>query len=341
MLVLGIETSCDETGAALVQNGKLVAESLASSMTEHIRFGGVIPEIASRSHLESIPAVISELIEKTGDKEILQKVDAIGVTAGPGLVGCLSVGLNYAKGLAVGLNKPLYAVNHVCAHILAAGLEKELPKKFLALIVSGGHTSLVLVDGLEFKEIGRTIDDAAGECFDKVGRMLGLNYPAGKEIDDLAKKGDFSRYEFPLPLTAAKFDDVHFYDFSFSGLKTAARRILESRGRDSDFKIEDFCASLAQTVAKLLTLKTLRAVKKYEVETVVIGGGFSANSQLRKVLQKELKKESVELIVPSLKYCTDNGSMIAVLTEKLAEKKPASDLLVDVSSSLAIKEVQL
>ncbi|MDR0951138.1 MAG: tRNA (adenosine(37)-N6)-threonylcarbamoyltransferase complex transferase subunit TsaD [Candidatus Ancillula sp.] len=333
-IVLGIESSCDETGMALVQNGRILAESLASSMDEHKRFGGVIPEIASRAHVESLDSVYAELLEKirvVKPEFKIEDISAIGVTGHPGLIGCLTVGASFAKGLALSLNKPIYDVDHIKAHILAAGLnpdlDKGLPDRFLGLIVSGGHSSLFLVEnnltsivdgdknGPKFTELGGTLDDAAGEAFDKVGRLLGLEYPAGPVIDKLAQEGT-PCVDFPRPLTDPKFMDQHKYDFSFSGLKTAAVRFLQSKEATNISK-QDFCASFAEAVADVLTIKTIWAAKEYHIDTIVIGGGFSANSQLRGRLKMVANSHKINLIAPPIRFCTDNGAMIANLTEKL------------------------
>jgi N6-L-threonylcarbamoyladenine synthase len=317
-VVLGIESSCDETGAAVVSGGKVLGSSLSTSLDQHIVFGGVIPEIASRMHLEFIDTVVDTALEESGLQ--LQDLTAVAVTAAPGLTGCLTVGCAYAKGLSLGLKLPIYGVNHVLGHIYAASLELAVPQQFLGLIASGGHTSLVLVDGLNFTPLGGTIDDAAGEAFDKVGRLLGLDYPAGPKVDQLASRGNPQALKFPHPLLDAKFDDKHKYDFSFSGLKTAAVRELERQKalpESERVSMEDFCASFAEAVAYVLTKKTARAVEEFKVNTVLIGGGFSANSQLRAKLGEHCAKNGITLIVPPLKLCTDNGEMIANLGEKL------------------------
>jgi N6-L-threonylcarbamoyladenine synthase len=342
-IVLGIESSCDETGVGIVQRGRIIGKALASSMGEHKVFGGVIPELASRMHLEAIDHVMSEALD---DAEVtLDQVDAISVAAAPGLVGCLSTGVMYAKGLSIGLDKPIYGVNHVLGHIMSATLEEDVPRRFMSLIVSGGHSSLVLVDGLEFTPLGGTIDDAAGEAFDKVGRLLGLGYPAGPEIDKLARLGVSSALDFPRPLLGKQFDDTHKYDFSFSGLKTAAVRELERQHRlpsEGRVSMPDFCASFAHAVVDVLTLKTIRAVQEFEVDTVVIGGGFSANSQLRDLLGVECERVGAKLIAPPIALCTDNGEMIANLGEKLHLSGARSNShRFSVSSSLTLSAPQV
>jgi N6-L-threonylcarbamoyladenine synthase len=340
-LILGFESSCDETGCGLVSNHQILGESLATSLQQHVEYGGVIPEIAARMHLEVADSVLDDTLEQAGVK--LEQIDAISVTAFPGLVGCLAIGASYAKGLALGANKPIFGVNHIIGHLLASELDasktapKRLPEQFLGLIVSGGHSSLILrKNATEFVELGGTIDDAAGEAFDKVGRLLGLNYPAGPEIDRLAKLGNKDALQFPRPLVGAKFEENHKYDFSFSGLKTAAVRELERQARlpqEQRESLEDFCASFAETVADVLTLKTMKAVKEFGVKTVVIGGGFSANTQLRDKLGSACKKDGIHFVCPPIKYCTDNGSMIANLGELLFENDvPESNIAFGVQS---------
>ncbi|MDR1861556.1 MAG: tRNA (adenosine(37)-N6)-threonylcarbamoyltransferase complex transferase subunit TsaD [Candidatus Ancillula sp.] len=341
--VLGIESSCDETGAAVVSGGKVIGSSLATSLDQHVVFGGVIPEIASRMHLEYIEPTVLDALTKAGLS--LHDISAVSVTAAPGLTGCLNVGVGFAKGLAVGLKVPIYGVNHVVGHILAASLDAPLPHRYVALIASGGHTSLVLVDGLDFTPLGGTLDDAAGEAFDKVGRLLGLEYPAGPKIDCLAENGDKTAIKFPYPLLGPKFDVTHKFDFSFSGLKTAAVRELERQKSVPEprrVSIEDFCASFSDAVAHVLVAKTLRAVTEYDVKAVVLGGGFSANSQLRAKMQDQCASLGVELILPPLKLCTDNGEMIANLGEMLLERgDPPSDLSFPVKSTLSLAVPQV
>lgn len=349
-IYLGIESSCDETGVAFIQDGQIIASALSSSMEDHQKFGGVIPEIAARKHLEVIDNVMHEAYQQVRSKYPnfkISDISALGVSSAPGLTGALATGVAYAKGLSISLNKPIYGVNHVLAHIMAFGINQKqdnLPKKFLSLIVSGGHTSLVLVDNFKFKELGGTLDDAAGEAFDKVGRLLGLKYPAGPEIDKLAKSGDETKIKFPLPLTAKKFENNHKYDFSFSGLKTAAVRELEQiqkTDNSQNVTLEDFCASFADATAAVLTLKTLLAADEYKCETIVIGGGFSANSQLRKKLGDECQKRGFEFIAPSLKYCTDNGEMIGNLTYLLHQNNATpNQLSFGVHSSYSLESPQ-
>jgi N6-L-threonylcarbamoyladenine synthase len=314
-LVLGIETSCDETGVALVRGNRLLADVTASSMDEHARYGGIIPEIASRAHLETfLPTLRSALDEADAD---LSEVDAIAVTAGPGLVGPLTIGTSAAKALAIALDRPLFAVNHVIGHVCVDQLvHGPFPDRFLALVVSGGHSSLLLVNDIAtaIAELGSTLDDAAGEAFDKVGRLLALPYPGGPQIDRLARHGDPTAIRFPRGLTAAKDQKLHAYDFSFSGLKTAVARYVEGeQDAGRPLHVPDIAASFAQAVADVLTEKAIAACRRHEVRTLVIGGGFSANSQLRMMATTRCAEAGIDLRIPPVRYCTDNGAMIAAL----------------------------
>lgn len=339
-LVLGIETSCDETGVALVRGYELLVDSVASSMEEHARFGGIIPEIASRAHLEAMLPTVERAL---GEADItLDQVDAVAVTAGPGLVGPLTVGVSAAKALALALNKPLYGVNHVVGHAAVDQLvHGAFPDRFMALVVSGGHSSLLLVDDIAtgVHELGSTLDDAAGEAFDKVGRLLGLPYPGGPHIDRLAREGNPTAIRFPRGLTAAKDQSAHAYDFSFSGLKTAVARWVEAR-QDSGEQIPlaDVAASFAAAVADVLTAKTLAACERHGVDTLVIGGGFSANSQLRDLAAERAAAAGVTLRIPPIRYCTDNGAMIAALGASMLRAGVApSGLEFGVDSSMPLE----
>ncbi len=343
-LVLGIETSCDETGVALVRGRELLVDQVASSMEEHARFGGIIPEVASRAHLEAmVPTIQSALAQADVD---LSEVDAIAVTAGPGLVGPLTIGASAAKALAVGLGKPLYGVNHVIGHAAVDELvHGAFPERALALVVSGGHSSLLLVDDIasDVTELGQTLDDAAGEAFDKVGRLLGLPYPGGPHIDRLAREGDPEAIRFPRALTLPKDQAEHAYDFSFSGLKTAVARWVEARqDAGQDIPLHDVAASFAAAVADVLTVKTIRACERHDVDTLVIGGGFSANSQLREMAAARCAEAGITLRIPPIRYCTDNGAMIAALGSAVVRSgAPASDLRFGVDSSMPLTLVHL
>ncbi|WP_024287012.1 tRNA (adenosine(37)-N6)-threonylcarbamoyltransferase complex transferase subunit TsaD [Cellulomonas sp. KRMCY2] len=345
-LVLGIETSCDETGVALVRlteaGSELLVDVVASSMDEHARFGGIVPEIASRAHLEAMVPTLRRALEQA-DVE-LGEIDAIAVTAGPGLVGPLTVGAAAAKALAVGLGRPLYGVNHVIGHAAVDELvHGPFPERVMALVVSGGHSSLLLVDDIVtgVTELGHTLDDAAGEAFDKVGRLLGLPYPGGPHIDRLAREGDPAAIRFPRGLTAAKDQVDHAYDFSFSGLKTAVARWVEAR-QDAgvEIPVRDVAASFAAAVADVLTAKTIAACHRHGVSTLVVGGGFSANSQLRELAAQRCAEAGITLRIPPIRYCTDNGAMIAALGAAAVRRGlPPSALDLPVDSSMPLTQV--
>ena len=347
MLVLGIESTCDETGAALVRGTELIADVVASSMDEHARFGGIVPEVASRAHLEAFIPTLDEALTRAGAS--LDDVDAIAVAAGPGLVGSLTVGVSAAKALSLALNRPLYGVNHVIGHAVVDELvHGEFPDRTMALVVSGGHTSLLLFDesenrgvGLGVSELGHTLDDAAGEAFDKVGRLLGLPYPGGPHVDRLAREGDPMAIAFPRGLTAPKDQANHAYDFSFSGLKTAVARWVENcRDSGREVPVADVAASFAAAVADVLVAKTLRACQEHGVETLVIGGGFSANSQLRELAAERGAAAGIDVRIPPIKYCTDNGAMIAALGSALVRRGvEPSRLGIGVDSSMPLSTV--
>lgn len=344
-LVLGIETSCDETGAALVRitgdRSELLTDVVASSMDEHARYGGIIPEIASRAHLEQMVPTVRAALERA-DVDLAQ-VDAIAVTAGPGLVGPLTVGAAAAKALAVGLGKPLYGVNHVVGHAIVDELvHGPFPERVMALVVSGGHSSLLLLDDtVNVTELGSTLDDAAGEAFDKVGRLLGLPYPGGPHIDRLAREGDPTAIRFPRGLTAAKDQADHAADFSFSGLKTAVARWVETRqDAGEEIPLNDVAASFAAAVADVLTAKTIAACHRHGVGSLVVGGGFSANSQLRDMAAERCAAEGIELRIPPIRYCTDNGAMIAATGAAVLRRgMPPSSLDLAVDSSMPLTQV--
>jgi N6-L-threonylcarbamoyladenine synthase len=284
---------------------------VASSVEAHARYGGIVPEVASRAHLEAIAPTLTASLGEAGTT--LGEVDAIAVAAGPGLVGSLTVGLATAKALALALGKPLYGVNHVIGHALVDQLVNgPFGGPVLALVVSGGHTSLLVIDGANVTQLGQTLDDAAGEAFDKIGRLLGLPYPGGPQIDRLAHNGDPKAIAFPRALTRRQDLERHPYDFSFSGLKTAAARWVEAaQDRGEDVPLANFAASFAEAVADVLVAKTMAAAKAHGLGTVVIGGGFSANSQLRDKAARLMPGAGLTLRIPPLRFCTDNGAMIA------------------------------
>ena len=342
MLVLGIESTCDETGVALVRGTELIADVTASSMDEHARFGGIVPEVASRAHLEAFVPTLDEALARAGLG--LGDVDAIAVAAGPGLVGSLTVGVSAAKALSLALDRPLYGVNHVIGHAVVDELvHGEFPERTMALVVSGGHTSLLLFEGgvTNVTELGHTLDDAAGEAFDKVGRLLGLPYPGGPHIDRLAREGDPKAIPFPRALTAPKDQAKHAYDFSFSGLKTAVARWVENcRDSGREVPVADVAASFADAVADVLVAKTLRACDEHGVSTLVIGGGFSANSQLRELAAARGAEAGIDVRIPPIRYCTDNGAMIAALGSALVRTDaPPSSLGIGVDSSMPLSTV--
>ncbi|MFG2554724.1 tRNA (adenosine(37)-N6)-threonylcarbamoyltransferase complex transferase subunit TsaD [Streptomyces sp. NPDC048581] len=334
-IVLGIESSCDETGAGLVRDGRLLGHALASSMDEHARFGGVVPEIASRAHLQALRPVVRRALDEAGLR--LSDIGAVAVTTGPGLSGALQVGLAGAKGIAYALGVPLYGVHHLAGHVAADTLEHgPLPNPCMVLIVSGGHTSLLLVRDLVLDPIvhlGDTLDDAAGECFDKVARVFGLPYPGGPAIDRAARVGDPRAVSFPRPLTGPR-DDPHA--FSFSGLKTAAARWAEGHaGRE--LPVADGAASLQEAIADVLTRKAVAACAEHGVGTLVVVGGVAANSRVRSLAEERCRAAGIELRVPPLRLCTDNGAMIAAVGDLLvrAGAEPAPlDVSIDPSAPL-------
>ena len=343
-LVLGIETSCDETGIGIVRGTTLLANVIASSMAQHARYGGVVPEVAARAHLE---AIIPTLRQALGDADVtLADIDAIAVTSGPGLAGALMVGVGAAKALAISLGKPLYAVNHLVGHVGADVLGKraiELPT--IALLVSGGHTSLLLVRDLssDVELLGETIDDAAGEAFDKVARLLGLPYPGGPEIDRAAVGGDPAAIRFPRGLSLPKDLDKHRYDFSFSGLKTAVARWVE-RERDAGnaLPIADVAASFREAVVDVLTRKAVAACNDLDVPRLLLGGGVVANARLREVATARCAEQGIELRIPPLALCTDNGAMIAALGAQLMMAGHApSGLDFGADSTLPVTTIQV
>ena len=304
MYILAIESSCDETSAAIIKNGtEEIATVVLSQMDTHASFGGVVPEIASRMHVESITMVFEELFNKAQMK--LEQIDAIAVTYGPGLIGSLLIGLQAAKTLALVTGKPLIPVHHIAGHIYANNLVKRLEFPLIALVVSGGHTELIYMkEDYSFEKIGGTLDDAVGEAYDKVARVIDIPYPGGPNVDKLAHIGNDS-YNLPLPL-----DDDSF-DFSFSGLKSAVINVKHNLDQKRiDIVPEDLATSFQNRVVEILTKKTMRALKKYNVHRLIIAGGVAANKGLREKFEQLSKNEHFELIVPEIKYCTDNAAMI-------------------------------
>lgn len=317
--IMAIESSCDETACAIVKNGReVVANVVASQIDIHKEFGGVIPEIAAREHLEAINPVIKEALEQSGLKA--EDITAFSGTTGPGLVGCLLVGLNAAKTLALVHDKPFIGVNHLKAHICANYINTDLKPPFIALLISGGHTQIIEVKShTEVNILGETIDDAVGEAFDKVARLLGLPYPGGVRLDKLAQTGDSTAFTFPI----AKVDG---YDFSFSGLKTAALRTIKSY-EGKELNINDFCASFQDCIAKTLLKKVNAVLEKYSYKQVVLAGGVAANSAIRKAFLN-LENSGYKVFIPELKYCTDNASMVGACAYFFEDKYDNIDVEV-------------
>ena len=341
-LVLGIETSCDETGVGIVRGGTLLADEVASSVEEHARFGGVVPEVASRAHLEAIVATLERACRAAGVRPT--DLDAIAVTAGPGLAGALLVGLASAKALALGLGVPLHGVNHLAAHVAVDVVEHgPLPEPTLALLVSGGHSSLLLVADVtdDVRPLGATIDDAAGEAFDKVARVLGLPFPGGPHIDRVAVGGDRAYVTFPRGLTAAKDQPEHRFDFSFSGLKTAVARWVEARQAAGEpVSVPDVAAAFQEAVVDVLTAKAVAACRDQGVHDLQIGGGVAANSRLRALAAARCESAGIRLRVPRPGLCTDNGAMVAALgAQRVLRGRPASALDIPADSSLPVGTV--
>ncbi|HEU5472171.1 MAG TPA: tRNA (adenosine(37)-N6)-threonylcarbamoyltransferase complex transferase subunit TsaD [Actinophytocola sp.] len=350
-LILGIESSCDETGVGIVRLGprgelELLGDEVASSVEQHARFGGVVPEVASRAHLEAMVPTMKRAIAAAGVE--LSDVDAVAVTCGPGLAGALLVGVSAAKAYAAALDVPLYGVNHLAGHVAADTLQHgPLPSPCLALLVSGGHTQLLLVDDLAGKitEIGSTIDDAAGEAYDKVARILGLPYPGGPPIDRAAGRGNPAAIAFPRGLTGQRQSELgrRPYDFSFSGLKTAVARWVEARERDGEpVPVDDVAASFQEAVADVLTAKAVRAAGELGIGTLVVSGGVAANSRLSALAAQRCAEAGIELRVPRPRLCTDNGAMIAALGAHLvAAGVPPSALDLSADPALPVGTVSV
>lgn len=334
MLTLAIETSCDETSVAVIKDGRQVLSNIISSQIDiHRKFGGVVPEIASRKHIESINNIVQEAIDEA--KISFDDIDLIGVTKGPGLVGALLIGISTAKALAYGLNKPIIGVNHIEGHVCANYIEhKDLEPPFTCLIVSGGHTYLVQVNGYtDYELVGRTRDDAAGEAFDKVARALGLPYPGGPVIDKLAQSGNKAAIDFPRVMLEPKS-----YDFSFSGLKTAVLNYLNQKDQKSEeIIIEDVAASFQQAVLDVLVDKSFRLAKERKSKKIVIAGGVAANQGLRTMMEERGKEEGIEILYPSRILCTDNAAMIGAAAYFNYKDGNKSDLYLNVVPNLDLK----
>lgn len=341
-LVLGIETSCDETGVGIVHGTELLFDAIASSVDEHARFGGVVPEVASRAHLEAMVPTIERACREAG--VALSDLDGISVTSGPGLAGALMVGVASAKALAVALGKPLYGVNHLASHVAVDIVEHgPLPEPTMAMLVSGGHSSLLLVPDVthDIRSLGATIDDAAGEAFDKVARVLGLPFPGGPHIDRVASDGQIT-IDFPRGLSSRKDMERHRFDFSFSGLKTAVTRWVQSeQAAGRDVPVADVAASFQEAVVDVLTRKAVLACTEYDVAALQVGGGVAANTRLRAMTQQRCDDAGILLRIPRPGLCTDNGAMVASLGAQMMLKgRPASDLSLPADSSLPVTDVQ-
>ena len=333
-LVLGIETSCDETAVGIVRGRTLLANVIASSVEEHARFGGVVPEVASRAHLEAMQSIITQALQASKVK--LSDIDAVAVTAGPGLVGALLVGVSAANGLALALDRPLYGVNHLASHVAVDLLTHSAsPRPTIALLVSGGHSSILQVNDItsDITSLGQTIDDAAGEAFDKIARLLKLGFPGGPLIDKTAREGNRDAINFPRGLTQSKDLAEHEFDFSFSGLKTAVSRYLQAT---PDFVRADVAASFQEAVVDVLLQKSIKACKETGIDSLVIAGGVAANSRLREVALERCAAAQIELRTPPPALCTDNGAMVAALGSlAISSGRPASALGIEAASSIS------
>ncbi|SDK85636.1 tRNA (adenosine(37)-N6)-threonylcarbamoyltransferase complex transferase subunit TsaD [Lacicoccus qingdaonensis] len=331
--ILSIETSCDETACSIVRNGhELLSNIVVSQIESHKRFGGVVPEVASRHHVESITMVIEEALHETG--LTAQDLDAVAVTEGPGLIGALLVGINAAKAFSFAHDLPLIPVHHIAGHIYANQLEEELTFPLMALIVSGGHTELIYMkDHLSFEVIGETRDDAVGEAYDKVARVIGLPYPGGPHIDRLSKKGK-DTFNFPRA-----YLEAGSYDFSFSGLKSAVINSLHNhKQKGLEVNEKDVAASFQYSVVDVLTNKTMQAVEEYEVKELIIAGGVAANSGLRARFEQLTRMQHINLHIPELKFCTDNAAMIGAAAYQLYLKEHFTGLDLNGRNFIDIEE---
>lgn len=320
VVCLAIETSCDETSMSIIKNGSEEISTVVFTQIDiHKKFGGVVPEIASRSHIESITIVLDELFEKA--KMTIDDIDIIGVTYGPGLIGSLLIGLQAAKTIAMITGKPLIPVHHIAGHIYANNLENRLQFPLIALVVSGGHTELIYMkEDYSFERIGGTLDDAVGEAYDKVAKILGLDYPGGPLVDALSIKGK-DTYDLPYPL------DDKSYNFSFSGIKSAVVNIVHNeKQRKKEIRVEDMCTSFQNRVVEVITKKTMRALKEYKVKNLIIAGGVAANNGLRNKFATLCKEEKINLSIPKIKYCTDNAAMIGAAAYYAYKKGIVADL---------------
>lgn len=327
-LILAIESSCDETSASVIKDGSEILSNIVASQVDiHKKYGGVVPEIASRKHVEAIIPIVNESVVEANVE--LNQLDAVAVTNGPGLIGSLMVGLSTAKSLAFSLDIPLIAVDHLEAHAYSVNIENNLKFPYIALVVSGGHTSLYKVGSYSsFELIGNTRDDAAGEAFDKGAKLLGLDYPGGIQIDRLSKDGDRDKHDFPRP-----FLKTDSFDFSFSGLKTSLLHFLKKNEITSEQMLSDVCASYQEAIAQTLVEKTLKASEEFNISYVAMAGGVAANSRIRELAQERFDQNNISLYIPHIKYCTDNAAMIAKLGYKKYENGEYSDLDIDAYST--------
>lgn len=329
--ILGIESSCDETAVAITRDGLLLCNIVSTQIDVHQKYGGVMPEVASRLHTENILIVLKEALEKASAK--LEEIDAIAITRGPGLIGALHVGMQAAKTLALTLNKPLIPVHHLAAHIYANEFVSPLKFPLLAVIVSGGNTEFVIMEKhLDFKIIGDTKDDAIGECYDKVARVLGLGYPGGIPVDRLAQTGEHT-YKLPSPLIKDG------YDFSFSGLKTNIINLVNNaKQRGEEINVANLCTSFQETAMDVILTKAIKAAKDFNVKQVVVAGGVSANSYLRKNIVKEISALGIDVTIPPMWCCTDQAAMIAKLGEYLYDIKLFAPLTLSVDPNWMIED---
>jgi len=320
---LAIESSCDETSMSIIKNGVEEIETVTNTQIDiHKEFGGVVPEVASRSHIENITIVLDELFQRSKIK--MEDIDIIGVTYGPGLIGSLLIGLQCAKTISLVTGKPLIPVHHIAGHIYANNLEERLEFPLIALVVSGGHTDLVYMkEDYSFKRIGSTLDDAVGEAYDKVAKVLGLEYPGGPVVDRLAKLGN-DTYNLPMPL------DDDSYNFSFSGIKSAVINLIHNEEqRGNKIRVEDMCTSFQNRVVSVIVKKTMRALEEYGVDNLVLAGGVAANSYLREQLNIACNDNGVKFSYPRIKYCTDNAAMIGAAAYYAYQKGIVSDLCLN------------
>lgn len=333
MIVLGIDTSCDDTSIALLEDGKKVVGSLISSQVDlHRPFGGIVPEIASRKHVELIDYIYEKILIDTHIKA--SDIDGVGVTNGPGLIGSILVGLSFAKGLALSLRKPLIPVNHIHAHAMSIFLENEVQFPFIALVVSGGHTIILLVKEIfEYKILGTTRDDAAGEAFDKIAKFLNIGYPGGSIIEEYSKKGIKDYVFFPRPMI-----NEENYDFSFSGLKTSLINYIKNNIVTND-NLKHILSSFQEAAFDVLTFKTIKASKDYNIKTIVVGGGVASNLRLREIFLEKGKKEGIRVFFSSPQFCTDNGAMIALVAFFGLKRGIPSSLDVKGFSRMPLREL--